>query len=438
MSGEIGADIFERLDAFAEQVVAAGGTPGLTIGLTDRDRDLHTSGHGLADVAAGRPMTAESRGQIGSISKSFTALCLMQEVEAGRLDLHSPVTDHLPWFRIDAPQPITIHHLLTHTAGLPMGTEPAPPSLGAVALCADERAVWPAGERFWYSNTGYATVGLVLETLTGTTAAEAVRRRVLEPLGMTDTISSITYADRVRMPVGYDTLVPGRGWRPGDRLAPATWIETESADGSICSTPADMLRYIRMLLARGRDLVRPDTFAAMLAAAVPDDEGGRYGYALALNELDGRETVGHGGGMVGFHADLLLDLDAGLGVMTMVNGPTGATPVAEYALRLMRAARGGQPLPDSPEFPKPATAEPADDPPGAELAPFVGRFRSHNPWCLEIVVTARNGRLWVSGGPSESAAADRRGRPAGGCATPRDRYLSSCGSTWLSTAGTSV
>lgn len=381
--------------AFADRVVALAATPGLVVGTTDRDRTLDISAHGLAKVDAGVPMGADSIGQIGSISKSFTVLRLLQEVEAGHVDLHAPVHEYLPWFGF-GDERITTHHLLTHTAGLPSGTEPAPPSRGHVALLAGERPVWEPGERYWYSNTGYVTVGLVLEAVTGITAAEAVRAGVLEPLGMSGSSTAITHRDRLRMPDGHVALDPSQPWRVGAPLAPAPWIESESADGSICAPVEDMLRYARALLGGGGGVVRPESLRLMTDVAVPDDEGSRYGYGLRVWDLDGRRAIGHSGGMVGFVASLQLDPEAGLGAVALANGPTGAGAVAEHALRCLRAAAERRPPPQPYPYPvEERPAPPADPAASPELAPYTGGFRSHTPWNPHVEVYASAGRLWA-------------------------------------------
>ena len=101
---------------------------------------------------------------IGSISKSFAAIVVLQEVEAGRLDLHVSVNELLPWLELPEPfGPITMHHLLTHTSGLAAGTEDAPTGLGAATLLRDVPPTFAPGEHFWYSNDAYKLVGLVLE-----------------------------------------------------------------------------------------------------------------------------------------------------------------------------------------------------------------------------------------------------------------------------------
>ena len=119
--------------------------------------------YGFSDPAALRPVETDTLFQIGSISKSFTAICLLRMVEAGRLDLHRELRSMLPWFPVDG---VTPHHLLTHTGGLIGGVEGMPTSPLSVMELARTH-VNPPGGRFWYSNVGYQALGYLLESLAG-------------------------------------------------------------------------------------------------------------------------------------------------------------------------------------------------------------------------------------------------------------------------------
>jgi CubicO group peptidase (beta-lactamase class C family) len=110
----------EAIVSYISRSLAERGTPGLALALTDRDRLLHTGTYGFADLKRGTPVAETTLFQIGSITKSFTALALMQLVEQGRLQLEEPLETYLPWFSVrSAYAPITVHHVLTHSAGLP-------------------------------------------------------------------------------------------------------------------------------------------------------------------------------------------------------------------------------------------------------------------------------------------------------------------------------
>jgi D-alanyl-D-alanine carboxypeptidase len=297
---------------------------------------------GHADLR-GTPLRPGHLLQIGSISKSFAAICALQLEAEGALSLDDPVTDHLPWFRVGGGHgPIALRHLLMHRSGLPIGTDPAPSSLGIVLGLADAETEWEPGERFWYSNVGYDALGYALEARAGLPFPELVRRRVLEPLGMRHSVASIAHDDRRRLVDGHEGLFPDRPWHPAFGLATAPFVPSEGAAGSIVSSAGDMARYVRHLLARA-----PAGFDRMIDG-VPDDEGVPYGLGLRITERGGHTVVGHSGGMVGYVAQMLCDMESGVGAITLANGPSGARTVAEYALDLARAQTTGEPLPDPP------------------------------------------------------------------------------------------
>ena len=182
-------EAFERAGTALEHHLMASHAAGAALAVTDREQILGVAVRGMADVASAAPVRPETRFQIGSISKSFAAIVAMQEVDAGRLDLHVSVNELLPWLALPEPfGAITLHHLLTHTAGLQTGTEDAPGFAGALHLLRSFPATSPPGERYRYSNDGYKIVGAVLEAVTGSAIHEVLRDRLLEPLGMTASV----------------------------------------------------------------------------------------------------------------------------------------------------------------------------------------------------------------------------------------------------------
>ena len=367
--------VFAQLDRIIERRMAADNTPGLALALTDRERTLRVATYGFADLAARTPVTPDTLFEIGSIGKSFTSLALMREHEAGNLDLQAPVACYLPWFEVrSAFPPITIHHLLSHTAGIIAGTDPTPSVEYQVWALRESEAATPPGTSFHYSNIGYKALGLVLERLTGQTYGDAIRSRILTPLGMATSEPAITNAVRSRLAVGYASLYDDRPAHPSHPLVPATWLETESGDGSIASTPEDMAVYLRMLLNRGRGtqdrLVSEAGFATMtqrVIATTDDPEPLYYGYGLNTREVEGHTYVGHPGGMVGYSAAILGDLDDGLGAIVLVNGPGRPWANSRQALALLRTALHGDALSVPLEPPDPTLTD--------DAAAYVGVYR---------------------------------------------------------------
>jgi CubicO group peptidase (beta-lactamase class C family) len=325
--------------------------------------------YGFADLAAGTPVTPDTLFEIGSIGKSFTSLALLREHEAGNLDLQAPVARYLPWFEVrSAFPPITVHDLLSHTAGIIAGTDPTPGVEYQVWALRETEAATAPGTSFHYSNVGYKALGLVLERLTGQGYGDAIRSRVLTPLGMAASVPAITNALRPRLAVGYASLYDDRPAHPSHPLVPATWLETESGDGSIASTPEEMAVYLRMLLNRGQGvqdrLLSETGFTTMTQRVIAIEEGDEptcYGYGIYTLTVDGHAYIGHDGGMVGYSAAMFGDFDDGLGAVVLVNGPGRPFAIALKMLTLWRAARRGDARAVPLELPDPThTANAAD------------------------------------------------------------------------------
>ncbi|HEX9124564.1 MAG TPA: serine hydrolase domain-containing protein [Actinomycetota bacterium] len=345
------AEAFDRIGSFLEERLPLMHAAGAAVAVTDRDEILGVAVRGFADAASGTPVRPDTRFQIGSISKSFAAIVAVQEAAAGRLDLHAPVSELLPWVEIPQPfGPITPHHLLTHTSGLPTGTEDAPGELAAVWNLREAIPGFAPGERFWYSNDAYKLLGLILEHRTGQRIPELIRERVLGPLGMRHTSPAITNDVRTDLATGYATMYDDRPPNREHPLVPAVWIVSDSADGSIVSSVVDMTAYARMLLSGGVPVLQPSGFDVL---TTPASEGGDpdapefgYAYGLYVGLQDGRRRLFHTGGMIGFTALLMVDPDDGLGVVMLLNGSGARRPTGRFALACVRRALAGQDLPE--------------------------------------------------------------------------------------------
>jgi CubicO group peptidase (beta-lactamase class C family) len=362
-------EAFERAGTSLEHHLMASHAAGAALAVTDREEILGVAVRGMADVASGAPVRPETRFQIGSISKSFAAIVAMQEVDAGRLDLHVSVNELLPWLRLPEPfGPITMHHLLTHTSGLQAGMEDAPGFAGALQILRTQPATAPPGERFYYSNDGYKVAGAVLEELTGQPIHELIRARLLEPLGMTASVAAITDDVWTDLATGYEPLMTDRPAQLRHPLISATRIVSNTADGSIVSNVVDMSAYGRLLLARGDRpdgrggrVLSEDGFVRLMAGAVEDGEHGRYGYGLWEEEVDGHTWFGHTGGMVGYTALLATVLEDGLACVILQNGRGSRRGVGAAALAAIRAGLAGDPLPEPWAPPAPTAIAAASD-----------------------------------------------------------------------------
>ena len=325
--------------------VVEGRVPGIAVAVFDSRRTLATETAGLADVAARRPIRPTTLFEIGSIGKTFTALVVMQLVEEGRIRLDDPVARHLPWFEPPVVgRVITVHDLLTHTAGITAGTDATPEARFQVWALRELTPGSAPGIRHHYSNVGYKALGLLIEAIDGRRYAEAIRARIIGPLGMRSSEAEIRHSTRRRLAVGYDYLFDDRIGYPGRPLAAATWLETDTADGSVASTAGDMARLGRLLLRRGAvprgRLISEASFEAMRTPHAAPSPDYAYGYGLFERYIGARTYLGHGGGMVGYQAGLQVEPASGLGAIVLQNGP-GASPMdlARAAIGIFRDGR---------------------------------------------------------------------------------------------------
>lgn len=381
---------FALIDQFITRHMAETGAPGLTLSLADDAGLLRASAYGLADVKTGARVTPDTLFEIGSISKSFVAVALLQLRDEGKLDFNRPVTDYVPWLRIETRfDPVTVHHLVTHTAGLPG----APLLLDA--LLAPLWTAYKPGARFLYSNTGYNILGFVIEAADGRPFAEALRARVLAPLGMAASSATITNDTRSRMAVGYEPVPDDRPWPARGPLGEAQWIEVDIAAGSVASTPADMAAYMRALIRRGelaggRRLFSEDSFRLLTAPAVKAPfrgEEASYGYGLWVSDVGGHTRLRHTGGMVAFSSSLDVDVTGRVGAFASVNANLrGYRPVAvtKFAVEALNAALAGRTPPAIP-----APTAPAEEVRNA--AEFAGKYTA--PDGRELVLVAEGQRL---------------------------------------------
>jgi CubicO group peptidase (beta-lactamase class C family) len=350
--------VFTRLDEYIARHMRETGVPGMTLALANRDGLIRASTYGFADTKTALRVENETMFEIGSISKSFVGLALLQLREEGKLDFSKPVTDYLPWLKINTKfDAITTHHLLSHTAGLPG----APLLLDA--LLAELWTTYEPGKRFLYSNTGYNILGFLIAAVDKRPFADAMRERLLVPLGMSASRSTITNDIRKNMAVGYEPLAEGKPFPQRGTLAEAQWVEVDVAAGSIASTPSDMAKYIRMLLNRGAlpkgRLLSEDSFSLFIKPAINSPYRGEpasYGYGLWVSDIEGHKRLRHTGGMVAFSSALDVDVTAGVGAFASVNANLrGYRPVAvtKYAVELFNAALDKKPLPEAPAPPSP-------------------------------------------------------------------------------------
>lgn len=302
---------------------------------------LAASGCGQANRRYAAPITAESKLNLGSMDKMFTAVAVMQLVEAGKVSLDQPVGTYLDdsWLPADVSRQITVRHLLTHTSGLSsfLGAEfrRSPRAFRALddykRLVRSETPAFPPGTRYQYSNTGMLLAGAIVEKISGETYFDYVRRHVFEPAGMADTAAFALDEPVPNLAIGY-------GWAPqspwGWRENTLDYVYRGSPAGGGFSTVHDLHRFAQALMA-GK-LVSPASLQLLWPAQTPNDYGA--GFMITANTHAGR-IVGHEGFFTGVSSQLEIYLDRGYIVVILGNQDWAAPPLGDAIRGLVAAAR---------------------------------------------------------------------------------------------------
>lgn len=294
------------------------------------DRVLVRAAYGLADHAFAVANRVDTKFNLGSMNKMFTAVAVGQLVEAGKLSFTDTLAEVLPDYPNQAfARAATIHHLLTHTSGI--GGTAFPPELfeqrdryrrpaDYLPLFADEAPLFPPGARFEYANHGYLVLGLVIERLSGQDYDDYVREHVFEPAGMRDTAARAWDEVTPNLAVGYmrgpaDPL----GLQPRRTNVSMLPFRGSPAGGGY-STVDDLLAFAHAL--RDHRLVGAAMLETLTAPKVETpwkDPARRYGYGFLSHHRNGREIRGHGGGAPGINGELQIFQDGSYTVAVLGN-----------------------------------------------------------------------------------------------------------------------
>lgn len=394
--------VFDHLDQYVTRIMEMSVVPGISLALTNHKELLYATTFGFSNVVTQTPVSGQTLFEIGSIGKSLTSVVLLQEHEAGRLNLNAPVTEYLPWFEVKSQyKPITVHHLMSHTAGITRGTDLAPYGYYEVMSLSETHTGFPPGERFYYSNVGYKALGLLLEELVGQCYGDIIQSRILAPLDMTNTHAVITHETRSIMANGYCYFYDDRPAHASHSLVSAPWHEYGTGDGSPASTAEDMTIYLRMLMNEGQgsgERILSKKSFKLMTRRMAEAWGSAYcGYGLFIMNIDGHIHIGHPGGTLGYRAWMLADIEDGLGVVVLVNGPENPYDLADYTLKLARAMKHNLDLPPQP--PK------ADNVSVGNAPEYAGKYRKGN---RTIEFTAKDNRL-IFQKDSSQVILERRG-----------------------------
>jgi CubicO group peptidase (beta-lactamase class C family)/D-alanyl-D-alanine dipeptidase len=347
------AEIVDALRPFIQGQIAEKEIPGLSIALVDDQQVVWAEGFGVANVERKKRVTATTVYRIGSVSKLFTDIAIMQLVERGELNLDAPLSEYLPDFHPRNPfgTPITLRELMSHRSGLlrepPVGNyfDPTEPSLAAtVRSLNDTELVFAPQTHTKYSNAAIAVVGYLLEQQSHQGFAAYLKHAVLDPVGMEHS----SFAPDVNIA---SNLAKAKMWTyDGKTFEAPTFQLGMIPAGSMYSTVTDLGRFLSVLLAGGETsggaILKPATLDEMWSPQFPNPGGRVFGLGFVVDALDGHRMVGHGGAIYGFATTLDVLPDDKLGVVVtatedVANAVTDR--IAAESLRLVLAQRAGKP-----------------------------------------------------------------------------------------------
>ena len=302
-------------------------SPGFAVGVVRDGRLVYSRGVGLANVETGQRIDARSNFRLASVTKQLTAAAILTLYEDGKLAPHDTLGEVLPGFPAYA-NDITMEQLVVHRSGLvdyedliPEGQTRQLTDADVLAMLkAQPKAMFAAGERFHYSNSGYVLLGLIIEARSGMSFAEYLDSRIFAPLGMRETRS---YG-------GESAVIPHRayGYTVADNTASRTDQSTTSAllgDGGVYSSLHDMARWVASL-ENDKILSAASRQRQFTAVPVPETPGVGYGYGFFIDRINGHERTWHTGSSIGFRHKLLRFPERDLTVLVLGNINQGGTP----------------------------------------------------------------------------------------------------------------
>jgi len=340
--------VLARFEAKLASDVAEDGIGSIAAGVFAGDKVVWAKGFGWADVEKQVPAEADTIYRIGSISKSFTAVLMAQMAEKGKFTLDEPVAKYFPAIEglIEKPEgakAITFRHLASHTAGLIR--EPRLPGAASGPIGGWEDKILASipttayqskpGERYSYSNIGFGILGLAVSRAAGKGFMELVTDEIFKPLGMESSFFILTEEHRAKLSMGYTGQ--------GDRISGEAPAQEHAGrgykvpNGGIYSTVGDLAKFGAAMCAASKvKIFTEETRKEILKQQTPAG-GGRYGLGFSISvDSDGFTTMGHGGSVSGYNADLVFDPESKMGVVLLRNYSGGRTNLGQESQALLK------------------------------------------------------------------------------------------------------
>lgn len=312
------SEIPEKINELVNEYISLGTFSGTVLVAKD-GKVIYEKAYGMEDREAGKPVTMNTRFNIGSMGKTFTAIAIMQFVEAGKLKLDDKLSDILPEYKFANADKITLAQILSHTAGLSnYFTHPDYPQKKNtytridqfLTLAVDVPPAGLPGEKLIYSNTGFLILGKIIEKLSGKEYFEYIKEKIWKPAGMENTTTFAVNTRAENKAGGYDLLPTGDKVYTGAQDLPAL------SDGGTFASAYDLLKYANAI--QGNVYLKEET-KKMMTTKRADFGAAGYGYGFMIYTGKGENVFGHGGDCPGFCSDLDIFADKGYTLIVLSN-----------------------------------------------------------------------------------------------------------------------
>ncbi len=388
-----GRPLAARLDSLAGSGVVENRAIGIAAAVVRGNDTLLYKGYGKADVEWDVPMPRDAMFELGSVTKQFTAVAVLQLRDQGKLSLDDEITKWLPDFDTRGNR-VTLRRLLDHTSGI-VGLTEMPefgilvtnerfPRDSAYALIRRTPFQFRTGEAQIYNNSAFFLLGLIVEKASGMSYEDYVEKKIFEPLGMSRSMYCNSAENVPRRAHGY-MVAANRAVRRA-RTNVHTW---PFAAGSLCSTAGDMVTWVRAL--HGGKVLSPASYAEFITPSKLND-GTPLRYSMGVQvgpDPSGHKYIGHGGAIAGFTAEVGWYPDAQMAVVVLQN-TNGTLDPSAVASELAREVLGSTPPPAPKAF-------------AGDAAPLVGRYVGQGrgrDMVVEVTQTPQGPAFSADGAPA--------------------------------------
>lgn len=317
----------KKIDKYINEKFNASNAPGLGVSIISKDKVLYMKSFGYRDVENKRVLKNDTPLIIGSTTKSFTALAIMQLVKQGKIDLNSTVQNYLPWFKLEnsrAASEIKVINLLNHTSGLSrfsaikyVSKNDLDNTKDYIEELRNVETKDPIGINYNYSNENYQILGLIIEKVSGLSYEEYIKKYIFQPLEMKNSFTSKFEAEKSDLASGYEFLWEKRVKR--DLSYPKAYLPC----GYIISSLEDMSNYMIMQINngifKGKEIIDNGRLQQMHSQQVSIDDLNYYGMGWVIGKINNVNTISYDGSIKNYRSNLIIIPNRNISIVVMSN-----------------------------------------------------------------------------------------------------------------------